>query len=282
MTPRKPYLVDVDDDGLAALDVNVWAEDKYIRSTMYAELFATGMKARWKRVYVGICTGPGHVRIRESNRRVLGASLLALQRLPDRFDRYIFCDLNEQYLDALRQRVDRDYPGSDVKYVLGDVNLTIDQIVNEIPDHVLTFVFIDPFQLNIGFNVIRSLSRHGNVDILLTLMLYPDANRAWHNYIRDHNRKVDRFLEDPNWRGRWEEASLHNEHPVSFLAGEFGRKMEQEGYISPGLEGMYQVRAPVRNTPLYHMAFFSRDQRGMDFWKKVLKYSSDQRELPLG
>lgn len=281
MTPRKPYLIYVDDDGLPALDVHVWAEDKYIRSTMYAELFATGMKAKWKRAYIGMCTGPGHVRIRESNRRVLGAPLLALQRLPDRFDRYIFCDLNNEYMGALQKRVDRDYPGSDVKYVSGDVNLKIDQIVNEIPDDVLTFAFIDPFQLNISFKVIQALSTHGNVDILLTLMLYPDAGRAWHNYIREHNLKVDRFLGDAAWRIRWEEASRRNEHPVPFLAGEFGRRMAQEGYINPGLESMYQVRAPVRNTPLYHMAFFSRNQRGMDFWKEVLKYSSDQRELPL-
>ena len=281
MTPRKPYLIDVDDDGLPALNVHTWAKEKYIRSTMYAELFATGMKAKWKRAYIGICTGPGHVRIQESKRRVLGAPLLALQRLPDRFDRYIFCDVDNEYMGALQQRVDRDYPNSDVKFVLGDVNLKIDEIVSEIPDGALTFAFIDPFQLNIGFSVIRSLSKHGNVDILLTLMLYPDAGRARHIYVRDHN-KVDRFLGDAEWRQRWEQASRRNEPFVPFLADEFGQRLAGEGYINPGLAGMYQVRAPIRNTPLYHMAFFSRAKRGMDFWKKVLKYSSDQGELALG
>lgn len=280
MTPRKNYLISAPDDGLPALGVHTWAEDKYVRSTMYAELFATGMKAKWRRVYVGICTGPGHVKIQESNRRVLASPLLALHSLPNRFDQYIFCDASQEYIDALHQRVDRDYEHADVQYVVGDVNDVVGEIVAKIPDGALTFAFIDPFQLNIGFDVGRSLSAHGRVDILFTLMLHHDANRAWSNYISDNNDKVDRFLGDNRWRVRWEAARLNNEHPVPFLAREFGERMNHLGHINLGLGGMHQVRAQKTNTPLYHMAFFSRENVAVGFWRQVLKYSSDQRELP--
>jgi len=33
------------------------------------------------------------------------------------------------------------------------------------------------------------------------------------------------------------------------------------------------------SVPLYYLAFFSRNERGLDYWREVLRYSDDQ--LPL-
>jgi hypothetical protein len=41
------------DDGLACPEVGAWTETKHRLITLYASLFATGMKRKWdKRVYV--------------------------------------------------------------------------------------------------------------------------------------------------------------------------------------------------------------------------------------
>ena len=95
------------DDGLPIADVGGWVREKYLRVWMYDQMFATGMKKRWdERVYVDLFSGSGYSRVRGTNEILMGSPLLAVQ-IPDRFDRYVFCDENPELLDALRARVER-------------------------------------------------------------------------------------------------------------------------------------------------------------------------------
>lgn len=77
------------DDGLEMPEVGAWAERKYELVHMYDELFATGMKNKWTRVYVDLFAAAGKVKVRGTNRVLLGSPLLAIN-IPDRFDEYIF------------------------------------------------------------------------------------------------------------------------------------------------------------------------------------------------
>jgi len=130
---RRNYLIEVPDDGLFAQPIGPWAEDKYRRLGMYAEIFATGMKKVWDdRVYLDLFSGPGYSRMRESGRLVLGSPLIALS-LPDRFDRYIFADANPDALAALRQRCARMAPDAAVRFVDGDANERIEETARRRP-----------------------------------------------------------------------------------------------------------------------------------------------------
>jgi len=286
LSPQKNYLVTAPDDGLPAMAVHDWAEEKYIRSTMYAELFVTGMKNLWPyRVYVGICSGPGHVVIKETRRRILGSPLLAITSPRDQFTGYIFADKSEDYLGALEQRVQQQNPPVNATFILGDVNDKVNEIVTALDafpsDQTLVYVFIDPFRLNIGIPVIKKIAAWGNVDVLMTLMLHHDANRAWQTYTRPGNEKIDELLADPSWRERWSEAEKTNTHPVTFLAREFDSAMQRLGYLETGEARMHMIRHSANRSPLYHLSFFSRHPRGLEFWDKVLAYSTDQWSLPL-
>ncbi len=42
---------------------------------------------------------------------------------------------------------------------------------------------------------------------------------------------------------------------------------------------MVHVRSIEKNLPLYHLAFFSRNELGRKFWKEARKYSDDQLDL---
>ena len=140
------------DDGYYTPEVGAWAETKYQLVHMYNQLFATGMKRIWdKRAYIDLFAGAGKARIRNTNKIVLASPMLALN-IPDKFDRYIFCDEDGQSLDALRKRIEREYPDTDAKFVLGDCNQKVDEILKLLPKYsklnkVLTFCFVDPYNL---------------------------------------------------------------------------------------------------------------------------------------
>jgi three-Cys-motif partner protein len=279
--PRRNYFIEVEDDGLLSYEIGRWAEDKYGRMGMYAEMFSTGMKNLWdRRVYLDLFAGPGHSRLRGTDRHYLGSPLIALS-LPDRFDRYIFCDDNRDAIAALRTRVARRWSAVDACFVQGDANTEINEIIRNLPDlgRVLSFCFLDPYKLNLEFETVRRLAEGRNIDFLILLALYVDANRNIELYAKKESDVIDRFLGDRDWRGRWTIAQSDRTSLVAFLADEYSRRMAALGYLPMSVDQMVKIRTYEKRLPLYYLAFYSRHPRGLDFWKQVREYSSDQLEF---
>ena len=66
----------VEDDGLPCSEVGAWAVDKYTLVGLYDWLFSTGMKKKWPtRVYIDLYSGPGFVRVRGTDRMLVGSPL---------------------------------------------------------------------------------------------------------------------------------------------------------------------------------------------------------------
>lgn len=68
----------VADDGLPTSPVGPWALQKYRLLDLYDTLFSTGMKRRWnRRVYIDLFSGPGHAKVRGTERIVETSPLFA-------------------------------------------------------------------------------------------------------------------------------------------------------------------------------------------------------------
>lgn len=196
---------------------------------------------------------------------------------------YIFCEENELNLDALKERVKRIAPDRKVVYVQGDSNETVDQLCALIPmastdQRVLSFCFVDPFDIGIKFSTIEKLSERF-IDFLVLLAVYMDANRNYGHYLRPENRKVDNFLGLDDWRDKWENEKYAGIKFPEFLAVEYAKKMSQLGYLDQPLYNMKRVRSDEKNLSLYLLTLFSRHTRAYAFWNEVLKYSTDQTNL---
>lgn len=166
-----------------------WALDKYSLVALYAELFSTGMKSKWPtRVYIDLCAGSGFSEIEGAASLYWGSPLLAMG-VPHPFDEYVFCERDSTSLQALRARVTRLFPHSDVRFVEGSFDERIQDITAHIPDKpgVLSFCFADPFDLSIKFSsVCRLASRR--IDFLFVLALHMDANRNAAHYATKGSR----------------------------------------------------------------------------------------------
>lgn len=271
-------------DGLPVDEIGSWSLEKHNLLGLYGALFSTGMKNRWNlRVYLDLYAGPGHARIRGTEQMVETSPLIAL-RVPDPFDRYIFCDKDPEFVDALRQRVERDAPGADVRYHVGDCNEIVSDLLADIPQAskartVLSLAFLDPRGIGgLKFSTLERLSER-YVDFIMLLALSMDAHRFQTIYAHEDNPTVDAFLGDSSWRERWEKAASRGVEFRRFLAEEFAKQMESLGCLSTGRETMKEIRSDEKNLPLYHIAFFSRHDRGYTFWRQVLKYSTPQMML---
>lgn len=270
-------------DGLPAPDVGEWGKEKYLRVWMYNQLFSTGMKKQWEtRVYIDLFAGAGAATLRSSGKVVPGSPLLAHQ-VSDPFDKYIFCEQDDEKREALKERVARIAPVADVSFVPGNVNARIDEVVSLIPrgKGVLSFCFVDPYSLKIRFETLRRLASGRPVDFLVLLALQMDARRNFDRYVSDESTSLDAFLGSRTWRERWKEAQQAGGNLIRFLAEEYIRSMQGMEYLPTSTDRMYLVRTDERKLPIYYLGFFSKHERGYRFWDQVLKYSTEQTELGL-
>lgn len=272
------------EDELYAPEIGAWGRRKYLLVNSYCRTFATAMKFKWDaRVYIDLFAGAGKSRTKDTHRLVYASPLLALQ-IEDPFDRYVFCEQNGVALDALRQRIARLCPTTDVRYVEGDVNADTARILSQFPRYsrvhrVLALCFADPYKLaNLAFETISALAER-LVDFLILIPTDMDANRNVSRYVATQSTRIERFLGDPHWRHDWKAAQDRRESFGIFLADHFGRRMHTLGYIHPGIKGMPLVRSTDKNLPLYRLALFSRNKLGTTFWTEAQKYSDPQLGL---
>jgi len=272
------------DDGLICPEVGAWAETKHNLVSLYAKLFSSGMKDKWHtRVYLELNSAAGYAKIRKTEKVIPGSPIRALM-LEHPFDKYIFCEEDNQRLEALKIRVKRHAPNADVHFVSDDCNKNVGEILKAIPkgsvqSNVLTLCFVDPPDIGIKFATIHRLSERF-VDFLVLLALYMDANRNISNYLKDEAVKIDEFLGSTTWREKWKQSLLEGIQFPQFLAEQFSASMETLKYKPQPFHKMKAVTiSELINVRLYRLALFSRHTRAYSFWDEVLKYSTPQTEF---
>lgn len=259
----------LEDDRLETPEVGAWAEEKYRIVGLYDRLFSTGMKKKWDcRVYIDLYSGAGHARIKGTQKIIAGSPLIALS-VPNAFDKYILCEKKPKLMRALKQRISKKFPMADVAYVSGDCNEKVQEILAHIPMHskeknVLSFCFIDPFDIGIEFETTKTLTSK-IMDFLIVLAVGMDATRNEARYTDANNTQIDKFLGDEAWRERWKQAQRTKIPFRHFLAQEYANRMAGLGYVKVAVAKMKEVKSDEKNLPLYHLAFFSKSTRGYKF-----------------
>ncbi|MDD5673010.1 MAG: three-Cys-motif partner protein TcmP [Chitinivibrionales bacterium] len=270
----------IENDGLQLPEVGIWAKEKYDLVQTYCTLFTGSMKPpKWQSlVYIDLFAGAGYAKIKETSEIVTTSALRAID-IPHRFDKYIFCDINDQNSSALQKRVAQHYPEVDSHFICCDSNNAVPDILNKLPAHskdfkVLTFCFVDPFKLdNLAFSTIEQLSKRF-MDFLVLVPTDMDANRNVTPYMAQTNNTVERFIGKPDWRDRW--ALAGNKQFGLFILEEFSAHMQELDYKPQQPGETVLVRNYQKNAPLYRLAFYSRHDLGKKFWKETKKQNDPQ------
>lgn len=271
------------DDGLYTPEIGSWGVHKYKLVHGYSQLFATSMKHKWDcRVYIDLFSGAGYARIKNTPRIVPTSSLLAIS-IPDKFDTYIFCEENEEAINALEQRVASLDDQAQTKFICGDANRSVDKIFEKMPSYgrgckVLAFCFVDPFKLkNLHFSTIEKLSKKF-MDFLVLIPTNMDAKRNVSYYISPKNKTIDNFTGNAEWRDSWEKVQ-HEQGFDIFLTNLFGQGMEKLGYFYTGIHDTQLIKSSEKNLALYRLVFFSRNKLGKKFWTDIKKICDPQHKL---
>lgn len=274
-----------EDDGLSMSEVGSWAVTKHSKIGYYAELFAASMKRKWDcRVYLDLFSGAGKSRIKGKSNVIPGSPLKVLN-IKDPFDKYIFCEQDTICLDALEKRVNTYFPDLNCSFIAGDTNEKVNDILDAIPHFSssfkgLTFCLVDPFNCSqIKYETIKSIADSIYVDFLILIPSYMDINRNEQPYTENDNICLDEYLGTSEWRDEWFRKQKKDYFGL-FIAEKFCMQMKKLNYLYEKPEDMELIKMGTgKNLPLYHLAFFSRSELGLKFWRNTKKGTNIQTSL---
>jgi hypothetical protein len=103
-----------------------------------------------------------------------------------------------------------------------------------------------------------------------------DAHRNEGAYMASGNTTVEEFLGDPDWRAK---RAASTGDFGAFIVDQFGQAMKRLGFIYDGPSEEVPIYLPGKNFKLYHLAFYSKNELGMKFWRTARKGSDDQLGL---
>ena len=261
-------------DGLPALVQGSWSEDKLYFLSYFAELFNGGMKNLWKtRAYVDLFSGPGLCIDRDTGKEFEGSTLRALGcRTP--FTHLYFNDINGEYIEALRERQERQFPNASVVYEILDCNLAARSISKLLPPEALALAFIDPWTYEITFEALSRLAQRKYTDLIVTF-----HTTAIKRNVHQDLARVDKFLGDPHWREQYWGAEGNPSRPptlvlLEIFQNQLRKRLNYTHFGDPAI-----IRYPS-GTPAYYLLFASRHVRGLDFWEQS-RAISPQGQRPL-
>jgi len=284
-----PQQLPVEDDGLLTPEVKIWSKDKWAFVRSYADIFTKSMHDKWHTAYLDLFSAAGRAKISTGTgfQNFDSSPMLALNTAKP-FDTYVFMDSDSALTSALRERVNRHALRERVSVLDGNFNNTsdIDRVIaivkaaaSRSSQSPLVFTLLDPFDLSLNFEGIRRIAENLRSDFLILLALEMDAQRNLDYYEPDESEKIEQLLGDPEWRRIWQLEPVRKPTDfIRFIVREFQGKMSALGYITSDPPPMVPIQNSIDRN-IYHLAFFSRNPRGLEFWKKIQGSSNRQRSL---
>ncbi len=202
----------------------------------------------------------------------------------DPFDKYIFCEKETELCSVLNQRVLAKYESAKFTIISGDVNQNVGSILTEIPkfgkgSSCLSFCLVDPYKIGqLSFSTISELSAVF-MDFLVLIPSFMDVRRNQAIYLQEDDSSIATFVGDLTWRAKWAESERKGIKIGLFILDHFGQKMKELGYLYPGPEDAVTICVDGMSVPLYHLYLFSKNPRGVDFWRKTTSRFTDQPRL---
>jgi three-Cys-motif partner protein len=278
-------LSDFEPDGHYLPTIKPHSIEKITLHNYYASIFTAGMQRQWPNlVYLGLYSGAGAAVIEDSGRVVMTSALSVLtQHIP--FSHYIFVDEDSRCMDALRVRMEKLGLADRAKLIRENVNHSVDAILTALPDWrqaggVLTFCFIDPFKIDLGFDVIRRLA-HLRMDILLMIPLGYDVRRNWREYVDTPSMRdrLSAFLGEYEWIEAWKSLGRPYSEFPRFVQARMNEAMKRLGFMELDHRDIRDVKVAGKNVYLYSLHLFSKSDVAIKFWRNALAGTSEQHSL---
>lgn len=201
------------DDGLPVAEVGAWARDKLVLIEKYIEISRaarTQYIGKSEATYIDLYCGPGLSRIRDTGEYLLGSPVAAYEagrnsNVP--FNRLLISDADADRVGAARTRLEAR--GATVVAFNKPAEGAADDVLASLNPHGLHFAFLDPYGLELPFEVIRKLATLKRIDLMMLLSTGDLQRNFRREYVAPDHSRLDTFA--PGWRDRVKTSTADDE-----------------------------------------------------------------------
>lgn len=269
-----------EDDGFAIEATTSWTFRRNQLIRHYLHVFTVTMERKFDYlVYLDLYAGSGLKRL-ENGEIISGSPVIALSE-PRHFSKYIFCEINKDYSDALKVRVNKYCRQENILVFNGDPNHLIERLAYYIPDStkknkVATLCLIDPFSMNIDFETVRILSEL-DVNFLVVLALPWNSKDSFHFCIDEERELLNAFLGKP-W-SNYESGMPVSNNEMFFrnLVKYYHQNLRELGYMAKG--SFHKMEDTNYDIPFFFCGYYSNTTGTSKIHSEVLKRMSPQVKL---
>lgn len=270
----------VEDDGFATHICGSWNIGKLQIILSYLRGYFNRLDLKNKRkILLDIGSGPGINQL-DTGGTIVGTPLLGLS-LKQRFTKYIFCDKNVDYTNALKIRVNKFFPNENVLILEGDININIEKIPPYILDPTRKsgtsiLCLVDLFSYNMYFETIKFLSQYP-VDFLF-IQAFPHLGSP------SYSDNTDEYYQElTNFFGKsWPSGSSHinvDNNVEFFMHGIklYHQQMKSLGFHVTG--SLQKYHPSPGSIPYYHISYCTKSRLFEEVKTKALQMVYPQMDL---
>lgn len=275
---KDQYEIDPE-DGLIRGIIGAWsAEDKHERLKRYIFASHGARKRFWKDYgkdtgFVDLYCGPGRAKIRETESHVVdGSAIIAAKSgaACTPFQRFVIGDVNSELVSACKIRLQN--AGVEKIYdFVGPAEETAQKAIDSLNKSSLNLGFVDPFNADLPFSVIATLSKIKKMDLLI------------HFSGMDFKRNMNAMMEDgrledlaPGWRSVISENMSINQKRDKIF--QYWRGLLENKLNYKVNDKIIRVNAP-NNAEIYRLVFASRNELPDRLWSDVSNIDPQQALL---
>jgi three-Cys-motif partner protein len=261
------------DDKLLVRGVWPHSAEKSWMVSRIIDVVSKAMSGKWRELgYLELYAGPGRLLDRRTGIELPGSPIQAL-RIRTPFDRYVFCDFDDDCVSALRVRTDREDFGSraDVRQGNAKDRNHLTAVASAFGTGSLVITYLDPARpQDMTWETVAVLAEElRNVDLIINLPVFSLQRAISGPHARDAAaRAAAQFLghPDPTDLLQWNRKGEHDVTGTITAIREFyDSQLQTLGFLAPGR----RIVELSPRLPYYDVLYVSRHPLGIGLWDRA-------------
>lgn len=261
--------------------IGKWSEDKLDLLKKYLEAYAKIMENQpWCKgfYYIDAFAGTGKPRVKDEERFIDGSPIRALTvKYP--FSKYFFIEKSRWRIKKL-ESLEEKFSNLKIEIIKGDCNKILLNFIPELgyKSFRRALVFLDPFGMNLDWNIIKQLASVQTIEIFLNLPLMA-MNRAC--LMNNPDKLTKEKIEQMNklWGSEEWQSLKYVELPTLFgnkqkIKKDVNAKKISDSFVKRLKSVFSYVSLPLimknsNNAPLYCLIFAGHNEKGKDIIESI-------------
>ena len=230
-------------------------------------------------LYIG--AGPGQVFFEEEDKTGYQGTPLEILDTTDAFQRYIFCEKNKDYAQALKVRIGKFHQDKHTIVVDGNINKTVEKLGPYLPEKIgksptAILCIIDMQSFDLDFETLEMLSSMDADLVLVNSYIHTDYYN-YNFYLEEEREQLNAYF-GSSWAKLAEDSTLESDTSFFMLVVKaYLEKVKRLGYNITSTLHKYNTEDSI--VPYYQIAYCTKGKVLKSVKEHMVQEASKQTSL---